>query len=142
MSSAANDARAQGVDADAGGVRRRQLLLFSGLAAAALVALALWLGAGRGGPPPAVTGIDAELAGPDVKIRGELGGVADDAPVVVEIAVVVVEGQRLAAVAPAEQELVALGDAHGGAHGNRGVEVSGNAAVVGGELHRGHGARR
>ena len=65
MSSAANDARAQGVDADAGGVRRRQLLLFSGLAAAALVALALWLGAGRGGPPPAVTGIDAELAGPD-----------------------------------------------------------------------------
>ena len=65
MSGSANDARAQGVDADAGGVRRRQLLLFSGLAAAALMALALWLGAGSGGPPPAVTGIDAELAGPD-----------------------------------------------------------------------------
>ena len=65
MSAAANDARAQGIDADAGGVRRRQLLLFSGIAAAALVALALWLGAGSGGPPPAVTGIDAELAGPD-----------------------------------------------------------------------------
>ena len=65
MSAAANEVRAQGVDADAGGVRRRQLLLFSGLAAAALLALALWLGAGRGGPPPAVTGIDAELAGPD-----------------------------------------------------------------------------
>ena len=65
MSAAANDARAQGVDADAGGVRRRQLLLFSGIAAAALVALALWLGAGSGAPPPAATGIDAELAGPD-----------------------------------------------------------------------------
>ena len=36
-----------------------------GIAAAALVALALWLGAGSGGPPPAATGIDAELAGPD-----------------------------------------------------------------------------
>ena len=65
MSAAANDARAQGVDADAGGVRRRQLLLFSGIAAAALVALALWLGAGSGVPPPAATGIDAQLAGPD-----------------------------------------------------------------------------
>ena len=65
MSAAANDFRAQGVDADATGVRRRQLLLFSGMAAAALVALALWLGAGSGGPPPAATGIDAELAGPD-----------------------------------------------------------------------------
>ena len=65
MSAAANDARAQAVDADAGGVRRRQLLLFSGVAAATLVALALWLGAGSDGPPPAATGIDAELAGPD-----------------------------------------------------------------------------
>ncbi|MCY3598187.1 MAG: TraB/VirB10 family protein [Rhodospirillales bacterium] len=65
MSAAANDARAQGVDADAGGVRRRQLLLFSGMAAVALVTLALWLGAGSGVPPPAATGIDAELAGPD-----------------------------------------------------------------------------
>ena len=65
MIAAGNDARAQAVDADAAGVRRRQLLLFSGFAAAALVALALWLGAGGGGPAPAVTGIDAELAGPD-----------------------------------------------------------------------------
>ena len=65
MTATANDARAQGVDADAGGVRRRQLLLFSGMAAAALVALALWLGAGSGAPPPVATGIDAELAGPD-----------------------------------------------------------------------------
>ena len=65
MSSAANDARAQAVDADAAGVRRRQLLLFSGLAAAALVALALWLGTGSGGTTTAATGIVAELAGPD-----------------------------------------------------------------------------
>ena len=64
MSAAPNDARAQAVDADAGGVRRRQLLLFSVVAAALLVALALWLGAGSGGAPPAATGIDAELAGP------------------------------------------------------------------------------
>ena len=65
MSTAANEARAQAVDADAGGVRRRQLLLFSVVAAAVLVALALWLGAGGGGKTPAATGIDAELAGPD-----------------------------------------------------------------------------
>ena len=65
MSAAPSDARAQAVDADAAGVRRRQLLVFSGLAAALLVALALWLGMGSGGTPPVVTGIDAELAGPD-----------------------------------------------------------------------------
>ncbi len=65
MSAAATGARAQAVDADAGGVRRRQLLVFSGLAAVLLVALALWLGMGSGGAPPAATGIDAELAGPD-----------------------------------------------------------------------------
>ena len=65
MSAAAKEARAQAVDADAAGVRRRQLLLFSGFAAAALVALALWLGAGGGGTTTAATGIDAELAGPD-----------------------------------------------------------------------------
>ena len=65
MSSAASDARAQAVDADAGGVRRRQLLVFSVIAAALLVVLALWLGMGSGKTPPAATGIDAELAGPD-----------------------------------------------------------------------------
>jgi len=64
MSAGRNDTRAQGVDADAGGVRRRQLLLFSGIAAAVLVALALWLGMGSSGKSPVVTGIDAELAGP------------------------------------------------------------------------------
>ena len=41
MSAAVNNVRAQAVDADAGGVRRRQLLLFSVVAAALLVALAL-----------------------------------------------------------------------------------------------------
>ena len=65
MSTAGSDARAQAVDADAGGVRRRQLLVFSVIAAALLVALALWLGMGSGKPPPTATGIDAELAGPD-----------------------------------------------------------------------------
>ena len=65
MSTAGRDARAQAVDADAGGVRRRQLLVFSVIAAALLVALALWLGMGSGKTPPAATGIDAELTGPD-----------------------------------------------------------------------------
>ena len=65
MSAAGSDARAQAVDADAGGVRRRQLLIFSVLAAALLVALALWLGMGSGKAPPAIPSIDAELAGPD-----------------------------------------------------------------------------
>ena len=64
MSTARSSARARAVDADAGGVRRRQLLLFSGLAAALFVALALWLGMGGDDAPPAATGIDAELAGP------------------------------------------------------------------------------
>ena len=65
MSVAGSDARAQAVDADAGGVRRRQLLIFSVLAAALLVALALWLGMGSSKAPPAAPSIDAELAGPD-----------------------------------------------------------------------------
>ena len=65
MSTAGNDARAQAVDADAGGVRRRQLLIFSVLAAVLLVALALWLGMGSGKSPPAAPRIDAELASPD-----------------------------------------------------------------------------
>ena len=64
MSAAGSAARARAVDADAGGVRRRQLLLFSGLAAVLLVALALWLGMGDDDAPPTATGIDAELAGP------------------------------------------------------------------------------
>ncbi|MDE0711398.1 MAG: TraB/VirB10 family protein [Rhodospirillales bacterium] len=65
MSAAGSDARAHAVDADAGGVRRRQLLVFSVLTAALLVALALWLGLGSGKAPPVSPSIDAELAGPD-----------------------------------------------------------------------------
>ena len=65
MSAAPKDTRTRAIDADAGGVRRRQLLLFSGIAAALLVALALWLGMGSGKTPPVVPSIDAELAGPD-----------------------------------------------------------------------------
>ena len=55
-----------GVDGDAGAVRRRQLVLFSVVAAAVLVALAAWLAAGSGGAPAPTGGIEAELAGPDV----------------------------------------------------------------------------
>ena len=58
----AADARA--VDGDAVAVRRRQLLLFSGLAAIVLVLLALWLTAGGGGERPVAPSIEAELAGP------------------------------------------------------------------------------
>ena len=54
-----------GVDGDAGAVRRRQLVLFSAIAAVVLVVLAVWLTAGGGGRPAPVGGIDAELAGPD-----------------------------------------------------------------------------
>ena len=55
-----------GVDADAGAVRRRQLVLFSAIAAVVLAVLAVWLMAGGGGSPQAEGGIEAELAGPDV----------------------------------------------------------------------------
>ena len=54
-----------GVDGDAGAVRRRQLVLFSVIAAVALAVLAVWLTAGGGGGPAPVGGIEAELAGPD-----------------------------------------------------------------------------
>ena len=54
-----------GVDGDAGAVRRRQLVLFSVIAAVVLAVLAVWLTAGGGGGPAPVGGIDAELAGPD-----------------------------------------------------------------------------
>ena len=43
--------------------RQRQVLLFSGIAAAALVAFAVWISAGGGGGQPPPGGIDAELAG-------------------------------------------------------------------------------
>ena len=71
-----------GVDGDAGAVRRRQLVLFSVIAAVVLVLLAVWLTAGGGGRPVAEGGIDAELAGPDTaekvwtrRSEARLGGI-------------------------------------------------------------------
>ncbi len=52
--------------AAADAVRRRQLLLFSGVAAVVLVALAAWLGMGGGGTPAPRGGIDAGIVGPDM----------------------------------------------------------------------------
>ena len=65
--SAAGDARRArgGADGDAGAVRRRQLLLFSVIAAVLLVAVAAWLGMGGGKAPAPRSGIEAEIAGPD-----------------------------------------------------------------------------
>ena len=54
---------------DAGAVRRRQLLLFSAIAAAALIAVALWMGAGGGKAPVAPGGIDAGIVAPDTAER-------------------------------------------------------------------------
>ena len=74
--SAAGDARRAGggpgsgagasADGDAGAVRRRQLLLFSVIAAVLLVAVAAWLGMGGGKAPAPRSGIEAEIAGPDM----------------------------------------------------------------------------
>ena len=47
-------------------VRRRQLLLFSGVAAVVLVALAAWLGMGGGGQPAPRGGIEAGIVAPDM----------------------------------------------------------------------------
>ena len=47
-------------------VRRRQLLLFSAIAAVVLVALAAWLGMGGGGKPTPRGGIDAGIVEPDM----------------------------------------------------------------------------
>ena len=57
-------ARAGAIDGDAQAVRRRQVLLFSIVAAVALVVVAVWLTAGGGGSGPETARIDAELAGP------------------------------------------------------------------------------
>ena len=51
------------MDAESRRVRGRQLLLFSGIAAALLIAFAVWFSAGGGGAPPPRSGIRAELAG-------------------------------------------------------------------------------
>ena len=44
-------------------IRQRQVLLFSGIAAAALVVFAVWISAGGGGGSPQPSGIEAELVG-------------------------------------------------------------------------------
>ena len=51
-------------DGDSRRARNRQLVLFSGLAAALLVVFAVWLAASGGKAPAPVARIDAELAGP------------------------------------------------------------------------------
>ena len=68
------------VDADA--VRRRQLLLFSVIAAVLLVAVAAWLGMGGGKERSPAGGIEAEIAGPDAaekvwtrRSEARLGGI-------------------------------------------------------------------
>ena len=76
---------AGGVDRDSAGpdaVRRRQLLLFSVIAAVLLVAVAAWLGMGGGKAPAPRGGIEAEIAGPDAaekvwtrRSEARLGGI-------------------------------------------------------------------
>ena len=67
---------------DPGAVRRRQLLLFSVVAAVVLVAVAAWLGMGGGKPSAPQGGIEAEIAGPDAaeqvwtrRSEARLGGI-------------------------------------------------------------------
>ena len=68
--------------ADPGAVRRRQLLLFSAIAAVLLVAVAAWLGMGGGKESRPKGGIEAEIAGPDAaekvwtrRSEARLGGI-------------------------------------------------------------------
>ncbi len=68
--------------ADPGTVHRRQLLLFSGVAALVLVAVAAWLGMGGGKAPAPRSGIEAGIAGPDTaekvwtrRSEARLGGI-------------------------------------------------------------------
>ena len=68
--------------ADPGAVRRRQLLLFSAIAAVLLVAVAAWLGMGGGKESRPRGGIEAEIAGPDAaeqvwtrRSEARLGGI-------------------------------------------------------------------
>ena len=81
------------IDGDAQAVRRRQVLLFSIVAAVVLAVFALWLTAGGGGSGPETARIDAELAGPGTaedawtrrsearlgKIEGQLREMAQEA---------------------------------------------------------------
>ena len=63
--SARADKRPAGDANDADAVRRRQLLLFSVIAAVVLVAVAAWLGMGGGKTDAPQGGIDAGIVGPD-----------------------------------------------------------------------------
>ncbi len=67
---------------DAGAVRRRQLLLFSVVAAVLLAVVAAWLGVGGGKESGPRSGIEAEIAGPDAaekvwtrRSEARLGGI-------------------------------------------------------------------
>ena len=80
--SARNDGRRVRDLVDADAVRRRQLLLFSVIAALLLVALAAWLGMGGGKGEAPRGGIEAEIAGPDAaekvwtrRSEARLGGI-------------------------------------------------------------------
>ena len=79
---AANVGRPVRDPADADAVRRRQLLLFSVVAAVLLVAVAAWLGMGGGKERAPEGGIEAEIAGPDAaekvwtrRSEARLGGI-------------------------------------------------------------------
>ena len=80
--SARADGRPVRDDGDAGAVRRRQLLLFSVVAAVVLVAVAAWLGMGGGKAPAPAGGIDAGIVEPDaaekvwtLRSEARLGGI-------------------------------------------------------------------
>ena len=81
--SARQDARRTGGDgSDPGAVRRRQLLLFSAVAAVLLFVLAAWLGMGGGGKPAPRGGIEAGIVAPDAaeqvwtrRSEARLGGI-------------------------------------------------------------------
>ena len=79
---ARTDGRAVRDPGDADAVRRRQLLLFSVVAAVVLVAVAAWLGMGGGKERGPEGGIEAEIAGPDAaekvwtrRSEARLGGI-------------------------------------------------------------------
>ena len=76
------DRRPPGDANDSDAVRRRQLLLFSAVAAVLLLAVAAWLGMGGGKEGAPRGGIEAEIAGPDAaekvwtrRSEARLGGI-------------------------------------------------------------------
>ena len=64
MTAPGTAARTGGIDGESRKARNRQLVLFSAIAAALLLAFAVWMGAGGGKAPAPGAHIDAELAGP------------------------------------------------------------------------------